>query len=134
MSQHVIGGSSVAAHDRRLEQFEKDQKTWERPAGGGLLSPMPTTAPARPRRKAKPKGPKQVQVKHRWSYIVLWYEEIRRHTRTDFGTIQPIEIPVIESYARLMWIPIEPFEVDLLMKLDLTWRSSLPKEKPRPEK
>lgn len=94
---------------------------------------MPTTAPARKKRKAKPAGPKQVQVKHKWSYMVLWYEEIRRHTRTDFGTIQPIELIAIESYARLFWIDLQPFETDLLMKLDLVWRSSLPKEKPRSE-
>lgn len=94
---------------------------------------MPTAAPATKKRKKKP-APKQLQVKHRWAYLVLWYEEIRRHTRTDFGSIQPIAFETIKAYRDLFVLEMEPWEVDILMKVDLVWRTSLPKDKPRPKK
>lgn len=92
---------------------------------------MPKAPTVRVRKKKA--APKQVQVNHRWSYVVFWYEEIRRHTPAGFG-IGPIEFEAIRAYRDLFQIDMEPFEVELLMKLDLVWRDSLPKEKPRSEK
>lgn len=91
---------------------------------------MPTTAPAR-RKKAKGKAT-QVQVKHRWSYLVFWYEEIRRHTPRSFG-LELIQFTAIAAYRDLFEIDMEPWEVDLLMKLDLVWMDSVPKEAPKPK-
>lgn len=93
------------------------------------MAPPPTTASPKMKRKAPVK---QKQVDHPWSYIVLWYEEMRQvKNGNGFG---PSRIEFIDTNAyRDAWgVVIEPWELDTIIKLDLRWFRSLPKEKDRP--
>lgn len=42
--------------------------------------------------------------------------------------LEPISFPAIAAYRDLFDLDMQPWEVDTLMKLDMTWFSSLPKE------
>lgn len=94
---------------------------------GGLLPPPPTKASPKPRAKKRDAKPKQVQVDHDWSYIVLWYEELRRHNPRGWG-VEMIGFPSIKAYAELFDLDMEPWEVDTLIKLDVAWFECLPKK------
>lgn len=123
--QHMVGGSSVSAHQRRYDRWKEEQKQPQAaPMPGGLLPPPPTTAPTR----VKGKAPKttQKQIKHEWAYIVFWYEELRRHNPGGFGP-QAISFPAILAYRDLFGIDMEPWEIDTLLKVDMRWFAALPK-------
>lgn len=97
---------------------------------GGLLPAPPTTASPKLKRKAA--APKQKQVDHDWAYIIIWYEELRRHNPGNGFGHMVISFPAILAYRDLFGIEMEPWEVDTILKLDLRWFTTLPKDADKP--
>lgn len=115
----------MAAHQKRFDDWEANKGKEEPAMPGGLLPPMPTTAA--PKRRRKKTGPQQKQIPHDWAYLVGWYEELRRHTKSDFGLIR-IQFSDIRDWKALFEVETEPWEIDVLLNLDATWFSALPKD------
>lgn len=72
-------------------------------------------------------------MKHDWAYLVRWYEELRRHTPRGMA-LEPISFLAIQAYRDLFQLDMEPWEVDTLMKIDMMWFSSIPKDAEKPGK
>lgn len=115
----------MAAHQKRYDDWLANKDKGEKPLPGQLLPPMPT-GPAPKRRRRKP-GPQQKQINHDWAYIVAWYEEIRSHTPTGFG-MQRIQFSEILAWKTLFEVETEPWEVDVMLNLDVVWLAALPKD------
>lgn len=98
---------------------------------GGLLPP-PTKVPIKT--VPKKEGPSQKQIKHEWSYIVFWYEELRRHNPGGGFGPQALGFEAIRAYRDLFTIEMDPWELDTLLKMDMRWFKTLPTEKGKRDK
>lgn len=87
---------------------------------------MPTVA-APKRKRRKPDGPMQKQIDHPWAYIVTWFEEVRNHTPAGMG-LQRILFTEIKAWKELFEVETEPWEIDVMLRLDVVWFSALPKD------
>lgn len=116
----------MASHQQRSDDWEAKKASWQRPAGGGLLGPMPT-APAPKRKRRKKDAPTQKQIDHPWAYLVGWYEEIRNHTPAGLG-LQRILFSEIRAWKDLYEVETEPWEIDALTRIDVVWFEALPKD------
>lgn len=59
------------------------------------------------------------------SHLLVWYYELRRRNPRGWR-FEPIAFSEIEAYGRLFELDMDPFDIDMLARLDDIWQSVQP--------
>lgn len=98
-------------------------------AGGGTASDLLKRAARRGDKRAiaalKVKKDPPAELAH----VLLWYLELRRQAARGFR-FEPIQFDQITHYRDLFALDMGPWEIDLLLEIDVIWQ----KAQPEPEK
>lgn len=78
-----------------------------------------------------PEQLKPIDVPEEILYIWEWFCELSNNRRTGFSGIEPITYQDILAWVTLTRIPITPWEVDTLLKIDTLYRIKIMDTKPK---